>query len=298
MERFTSLSGYGFDEKGSFLRLDHHENGTIEREHFYLVNQSFTLKKELGRYCTGQFDLKTLKNDACPSAAELLSPKANVCFDCFDFIGFNPAFYHLEQHQISPQQRGYNQTKHIVYLAYFAPGLIKVGISSEARKEHRWKEQGARRVAHIYTVENAYEARHIEEKISTKLKLPEVVLGKKKRDVLTIRLDENAVQSELSGLMNQIDELFSNKVNRDDVYNMDQFFNPSSVTLSATIIDVSEHSEGKISGKCLGLYGDLVLFENNGQQFMCSLRKLISYKVSFSEQVEKMDFEPQQTSLF
>lgn len=298
MGPFIALSGYGFDEKGSFLRLDHHRNGVIEREHFYLLNQSFTLKKELGRYCTGQFDLKTLKNDVCPNAAELLSPKANVCFDCFDFIGFNPAFYHLEQHQISPQQRGYNQTKHIVYLAYFAPGLIKVGISSEARKEHRWKEQGARFVAHIYTVENAYEARHIEEKISTTLKLPEVIVGKKKRDVLTIQLDEKAVLSELIRLMNQIDELFTEKVNRERLFNMDVFFNPSGVSLSTTIIDVSEHPEGKISGTCLGLYGDLVLFENGGQQFMCSLKKLISYKVSFSNQLEKMEFEPQQTSLF
>ncbi|NVK63334.1 MAG: DUF2797 domain-containing protein [Flavobacteriales bacterium] len=298
MSEFTSLSGYGFDHRGAFLRLDHHENNAIQREHFYLVNQSFTLKKELGRYCTGQFDLKTLEDDVCPNAAELLSPKANVCFDCFDFIGFNPAFYHLEQHQISPQQRAYNQTNHVVYLAYFAPGLVKVGISSEARKEHRWKEQGARWVAHIYTVENAYEARHIEEKISSKLKLPEVILGKKKRDLLTVQLHENEVKSEFFELMNQIDGLFEHKVNRERIFDMEAFYNPDRVPLATTIIDVSEHSEGKISGKCIGLYGDLVVFENKGQQFMCSLKKLISYKVSFSEEEEKVDFEPQQISLF
>jgi len=298
MSQFTSLSGYGFDHRGAFLRLDHHVNNAIQREHFYLVNQSFTLKKELGRYCTGQFDLKTLENDVCPNAAELLSPKANVCFDCFDFIGFNPAFYHLEQHQISPQQRAYNQTKHVVYLAFFAPGLVKVGISSEARKEHRWKEQGARWVAHIYTVENAYEARHIEEKISSKLKLPEVILGKKKRDVLTIQLNESEVKSEFFDLMNQIDGLFEHRVNCERIFDMDVFYNPDRVSLATTIIDVSEHSGGKISGKCIGLYGDLVVFENNGQQFMCSLKKLVSYKVSFSNSIERMDFEPQQISLF
>lgn len=298
MGEFITLSGYGFDDRGSFLRLDHHENGGVEREHFYLVGQSFTLKKELGRYCTGQFDLKTLENDVCPNAAELLSPKANVCFDCFDFIGFNPAFYHLEQHQISPQQRAYNQTKHIVYLAFFAPGLVKVGISSEDRKEHRWKEQGARWIAHIYTVENAYEARHIEEKISSQLKLPEVILGKKKRDILTVTIDEGGVRAEFSALMDQIDPLFQTKANRERIYDMDVFYNPNGVQLATTIIDVSEHSEGKISGKCIGLYGDLVVFENNGQQFMCSLKKLVSYKVSFSNSIERMDFEPQQISLF
>ncbi len=298
MAKFTSLSGYGFDSSGSFLRLDHHENGSISRELFYLVGRTFTLKKELGRFCTGQFDLKTLENDVCPNAAELLSPKANVCFDCFDFIGFNPAFYHLEQHQISSQQRAYNQTKHIVYLAFFAPGLIKVGISSNDRKEHRWKEQGARFIAHIFTVPNAYEARHIEEKISSKLKLPEVVLGKKKRGLLSAKLDFNSAKAEFYSLMNQIDSVLPNKSNRERIYDMEAYYNPENIRLMSTIIDVSEHTDGKISGKCLGLFGDIVLFENEGQQFMCSLKKLISYKVIFSEDEEKVDFEPQQISMF
>ncbi|MFK7786247.1 MAG: DUF2797 domain-containing protein [Crocinitomicaceae bacterium] len=298
MNTFTSLSGYGFDAKGAFLRFDHHVNGVINRELFYLIDKTFTIKRQIGRYCTGQFDLKTLENDVCPNAAELLSPKANVCFDCFEFIGFNPAFYHLQQHQISPQQRAYNQTRHIVYLAYFAPGLIKVGISSNDRKEHRWKEQGARFIAHIYTVPNAYEARHIEEKISTVLKLPEVVLGKKKRSLLNLRLDFSAAKKELFTLMNQIDSTLPNKCNRERIIDMEQFYNPSRTVLSSTIIDVSEHVDGKISGKCFALYGDIVLFENNGQRFMCSLKKLISHKVMFTIGEEKVDFEPQQISLF
>ena len=298
MSKFTALSGYGFDQSGSFIQLDQHGNRSVDRELFYLVGKSFTLKKELGRYCTGQFDLKTLENDVCPNAAELLSPKANNCYDCFESIGFNPAFYHLEQHQISPQQRAYNQTKHIVYLAYFAPGLIKVGISSNDRKEHRWKEQGARFIAHIYTVPNAYEARHIEEKISSKLKLPEVVLGRKKRILLNEKLDFNAVRSDFSSLMDQIDSVLPIPANRERVYDMEGYFNPNGIQLASTIIDVSEHSDGKISGKCIGLYGDIVLFENAGQQFMFSLKKMISYQVSLSDRVEGMDFEPQQISMF
>lgn len=298
MRKFTALSGYGFDQSGSFLQLDHHENGSIERELFYLIGKSFTLKRQLGRHCTGQFDLKTFESDVCPNAAELLSPKATVCFDCFDFIGFNPAFYHLEQHQISAQQRAYNQTEHIVYLAYFAPGLIKVGISSSARKEHRWKEQGARFVAHIYTVPNAYQARFIEEKISSKLNLPEVVIGKKKRGLLNVQLDLYHAKNEFSSIMDRIDVLIETPSNREQVYDLEAYFNPNGNKLATTIIDVSENQDVKISGKCLGLYGDLVLFENASQQFMFSLKKMISYEVLFSESVERMEFESQQISLF
>ncbi len=298
MSTFTVLSGYGFDQSGSFIQLDQHSTGSIDRKLFYLVGKSFTLKKEIGRYCTGLFDLKTLENDVCPNAAELLSPKANNCYDCFESIGFNPAFYHLEQHQISSQQRAYNQTEHIVYLAYFAPGLIKVGISSNKRKEHRWKEQGARFIAHIYTVANAYEARHIEEKISTKLELPEVVLGKKKRALLNTNLNFNSAQADFISLMDQIDSVIPTPTNRERVYNLEEFFNPNRTQLASTIIDVSEHADGKISGKCIGLYGDIVLFENANQQFMFSLKKMISYKILFSDRVEGMNFAPQQISMF
>lgn len=298
MAQFLSLSGYGFNEVGAFLRIDHHQNGKIDREIYYLEGKSFTLKSEFGRYCTGQFDLKTLTNDVCPNAAELLSPKANVCFDCFDFIGFNPAFYHLEQHQISPQQRAYNQTEHIVYLAYFAPGLIKVGISSSERKEHRWKEQGARVIAHIFTVPNAYEARHIEEMISKQLQLPEVVLGKKKRALLSMELNFEDAKADLNTVIDRIERQLALTVNRERIVEMETHYNPTGSKLSRTIIDVSEHPEGMISGKFIGLYGDILLVENGGQQFMCSLKKFISYRISMTDIEEKMNFEPQQISLF
>ena len=99
-------------------------------------------------------------------------------------------------------------------------------------------------------------------------------------------------------LIDQIDKVVPKKANREIIFSMEHYYNPGTVRLNSTIIDVSENTEGKISGKCLGLYGDIVLFENEGQQFMCSLKKLISYKVSFSKDVERMSFEPQQTSLF
>lgn len=298
MDKFTTLSGYGYNQEGSFLCFDHHENGTIKRELFHPIGRSFTVKRSLGRYCTGQFDLATLKSDVCPNAAELLSPKASVCFDCFDFIGFNPAFYHLEMHQISAQQRAYNQTRHVVYLAYFAPGLVKVGISSNDRKEHRWKEQGARFVAHIFTVENAYEARHLEERICSNLNIPEVVLGKKKRSLLTIELDFDMAKSEFETLYNQIDAILPVRCNRVRALDLEAHFNPYGINLGGTLIDVSDHADGKISGKCIALYGDILVFENDGRQFMCSLKKLISYKVAFTDKIESMDFEPQQISLF
>jgi hypothetical protein len=185
-----------------------------------------------------------------------------------------------------------------VYLAYFTDGLIKVGISSEKRKAVRWVEQGARVVAHILTCPNAYEARHNEEMISKALKLPEVVLGKKKRSILTYALDESGAKSALVDLIKRIQEKLSVTCHHDRIDSLDSSYNPNSIVLNNTIIDLSDEVEKKISGAFIGLYGDILVVENGSNQFMLSLKKIIGHRVEFTDRIEKVSFEPQQISLF
>ncbi|MFW5922194.1 MAG: DUF2797 domain-containing protein [Halodesulfurarchaeum sp.] len=52
--------------------------------------------------------------------------------------------------------------EHAIYLAAFEPSHFKVGVTRRWRLETRLTEQGARRAAHVRTVENGREARQIE----------------------------------------------------------------------------------------------------------------------------------------
>lgn len=296
MDEKVLLSGYHFDD-GPCLIFDR-ISGKVERFSMSLLGKNFSLKAHPERYCTGSFNLGTLEGSPCVNQTELESKANQSCYPCFELTGFNPSFYHMAKSEISPQQRAYNNTPHAVYLAYFTDGLIKVGISSEKRKEVRWVEQGARIVAHIMTCPNAYEARHNEETISKALKLPEVVLGKKKRTILAYSLDVSGARKVLNELISEIQERLSPMCHTDRFYTLDHVYNPRAASLNNTIIDLSDGDERKISGKFIGLYGDILVVENGQNQFMLALKKIIGHGIELADSIEDVDFDPQQISLF
>jgi len=298
MNRFSVLTGYGFDQNGPYIEVDWHSGHQIERKKRHLNGLTFSIRAFDDRYCTGSFDLESFSGSPCPDNSKIENSSNSSCYSCFDRTGFNPSFYHMAKSDISSQQRAYNNTAHAVYLAYFTEGLIKVGISSERRKEVRWVEQGARAVAHILSCENAYEARHNEELISKELKLPEVVLGKKKRSILTYEIDADKARNSLETLIGRIQEQLGLALHTDRIFLKDSVYNPDTVPLSQNIIDLSEEKEKKISGSFLALFGDILVVHNDGKQFMYSLKKIIGLKIEFSEGEEKLDFQPQQITLF
>ncbi len=298
MGSFNVFIGYGFDQNGPYLEVDEHNSQTIKRWNYILKNDAFTLEANAEKYCTGSFNLELLEGSPCQEQVKLENTTNSSCYTCFDKTGFNPSFYHMAKSDISPQQRAYNNTKHIVYLAYFTDGLIKVGISSDRRKEVRWVEQGARVVAHILTCENAYEARYNEELISKQLKLPEVVLGKKKRSILRYRLDENSARGSLNDLISTIQSDLEIPLHTNRIYNLELTYNPKSILLHQTIIDLSEETQKRISGTFVGLYGDILVVENDHKQFMYSLKKMIGHHVEIADGQEKNNFQPQQITLF
>lgn len=59
--------------------------------------------------------------------------------------------------------------EHAIYLAAFAPDVVKVGVTKQWRLERRLEEQGADRAAHIRTVEDGRRARAIEAELAVDL---------------------------------------------------------------------------------------------------------------------------------
>ena len=120
--------------------IDVQVGDTISR--YPLLGHTLSLTFDLSvRYCTGWVDMAQHQAHPCPDNATVVD-RYEQCLVCRNKTGFNPAFYHAKT--ISKQQETLNQNPHFVYLAYFAPELIKVGISQEARGIRRILEQGAR----------------------------------------------------------------------------------------------------------------------------------------------------------
>ena len=111
----------------------------------------------------GWVDFDNHCSQVCPDGATV-DEKYENCLKCRNRTGFNPAFYHADS--VSAQQEKINQQPHFVYLAYFAPGVIKVGISQEERGIRRLLEQGARLAVKLETFASALIARQYEAKIA------------------------------------------------------------------------------------------------------------------------------------
>jgi hypothetical protein len=77
--------------------------------------------------------------------------------------------------------------EHAIYLAAFEPETYKVGVTRSWRLETRLAEQGARRGAHIRTVENGRIARQIEAELAADV--PDRVTVQRKMEGLGTPLD-------------------------------------------------------------------------------------------------------------
>ena len=94
-------------------------------------------------------------------------------------------------------QRRRNRLPHIVYLASFGAGALKVGMTLEARGLSRLLEQGARLGAVIARCEDADRARELEEYVARQHDVAESVRSSRKRQLLGAPLAEAAARAEL-----------------------------------------------------------------------------------------------------
>ena len=214
------------------------------------------------------------------------------------YNGFNPAFYHVSNSEISEKQRTYNFEPHIVYLAYFSDNFIKVGITHQDRQFDRWLEQGARFAVVIFRCDNAYEARDYENKTSTLLKLPEVIRTDVKLGLLYQKIDSNDVQKRLYQIIDNIEKSINTSCLREEVTDLNHIHNPENIEINKDIIDISKLKPLVISGKAIALFGSILVLENSPLQYMVSLKKVIGHKINLSSKIQTINFEPKQVKLF
>jgi len=291
------LSGYGFNADGPYLVIDEIDVKLATRVHRNIIGRDFTIRPLSSRFCIGSYDLKTFHAIPCPHISSMTHKKGNVCFDCSKSNSFNPSFYNVPVSSLSLKQQEYNLRPHHVYLALFDEHHIKVGISQKNRILTRWLEQGARVATVIFECDNAYLAREIEEKISKELRLAETLRNDQKRQYLKHHTDFEKASAILNGLIPKISALFEQQITRQAPTRLDEYYLQNN-SIHTNIIDISNELPESISGRGIGLIGDTLIVENEHQQFMFSLKKIIGQQISLENLVVKQHFAPTQISLF
>lgn len=268
------LAGHGSNERGPYLVVDDLDRVPWQRQLIFVRERTFTLARCDERHCVGRHDLETGRAGPCPERASL-GATFEQCSGCFVATGFNPAFYNAPR--ISEQQRRRNLEPHVVYLVSFGVGTLKVGMTHAPRRLARLLEQGARLGAVVATLPNADLARELEASIAASFGVSEVVRAARKRQLLTVPLSLSAARQELADTLARIaachPEADPAPILELDPYHFGSEPVPSSLT------DLSETEPHAISGRCLGMIGDVLVMVQGGQRYMLSVGESVGHRI-------------------
>lgn len=285
------LSSMGFDRQDRpFISLQHKD--TFIDLHPIGKTLSLTFATDV-RHCIGWGDIATGERFVCPDTA-LVEPKYEQCQACQKRTGFNPAFYHASS--VSKQQEERNLKPHILYLAYFAPDLIKVGISLASRGNARLLEQGARSALILDTFPSAHIARQYEARIAAMPGFAETVLLRKKIDLLSTVHSADHATTHLLSKRSELEALLNLKLTKNTPLHLDTSYFPGSLPLLSDAYNSSEHQ--RISGNVIGALGSLLFCGQQETPLFLPIKKYIGYQVTLSHSETRIDLPARQISLF
>lgn len=288
------FSGLGYSAEGPYLQVNDLE-GKVQMR-LPVLGRTFSMRVLPQRYCIGAFDLKTYESRACEMAMELPPSseyKDDMCPACREATGFNPAFYNAEN--ISPQQRAYNLTPHFVYMAYFSPAHLKVGISSETRGIERLLEQGARVAGILKRYPNADEARALEAQLCGQEGILETMRVGTKNKLLSEAFDpQAAIDCVLATCRKHGIEPEGGVLDLTPYYF-------GEVEQVPDLLQVPEGAPTDVcGGRCVGMVGGTLAFEQQGNVFVMPVKDWESHavEITLGECLCEYEYQPQQVSLF
>lgn len=282
---------YGYHGDGLIPHLTLHQTGVDSFTHLAPRHQDLTLSFDTAaRFCTGWHDLATSESFPCPDAATLPA-QFSQCRHCQNKTGFNPAFYNTQN--VSPQQQARNATPHLLYLAHFAPGVVKAGISWAERGIRRLLDQGARSALIIKTYPTATVARQYEAKIASLPGIAETLQVKIKHKLMAAPYDPAAGAAELLATRNKVAQAFNITPDNNKPLYLDSYYLKDAALDQPIILH-----DPTISGRCVGMIGSTLLMEQDGQQFGLCLHDLTGYPLTITQTIQANTFAPQQASLF
>ena len=284
------LSYTGFDAYGNHFIDAETESGIARHA---ILDRELSLQFDLSkRYCTGWVDFDQMKQKPCSDHA-IVDSKYDQCVKCRNLTGFNPAFYNATT--VSKQQEAINQRPHFVYLVYFSPGLIKVGISQESRGIRRILEQGARLAIKLETFPSALVARQYEANIAKLSGIIEHVTSSKKLAALKTPLDESAATAELMATKDRIETIISVKFSSAELITTSRYFKSDNLDLELLSIIKDQPF---LIGKTRAIIGSTIIIEHDDRLLAYNLKDFIGYHASPADNSTSIELPSEQMMLF
>jgi len=284
------LSYASFDaENRPFLEWQ--VDGKIERGD--VVGQELSLAFDVStKYCTGWVDFDNHCSQACPDGATV-DEKYENCLKCRNRTGFNPAFYHADS--VSAQQEKINQNPHFLYLAYFSPEVIKVGISQEARGIRRLLEQGARLALKLETFASALIARQYEAKIASLSGIMETVAASKKLGLIKQPLNAAVAEQALADALVRIQQKLGLDFPDRTLITCEEYFHTDGRDFSS-VIDMTGNTV--LTGTVVSVIGSVLITEYDGQLLAYNVKRFIGHRAHKITGGIELELPSEQLALF
>ena len=271
--------------------IDCQIDGEIKRRE--LFGQDLSLEFDfLTKYCTGWVDFENHCSQICPDSATV-DGKYENCLKCRDRTGFNPAFYNADS--VSAQQEKINQNPHFVYLAYFAPGVIKVGISQEERGIRRLLEQGARLALKLETFSSALIARQYEAKIARLDGIVETMPIHKKLELVKQPFNRADGEKKLQQKLLEIEQKIGVSFLRSELIPCEDYFHTDGVDLTRVVL---MKDQNQLAGRVRSIIGPILITDYDGQLLAYNVKKFIGYQAQTVEGAIDIEIPSTQLALF
>jgi len=153
--------------------------------------------------------------------------------------------------------------EHTVYLAFFAPDIVKVGVTRSNRLNDRLREQGADRGAVLATFPDGERARQEEQYISQNI--PSIV----------------STESKLAGLNRKPNLRLWQKVIKSFGVSSDIALDYFTEPLWMSPLPLKAHTGTTITGEVVGLKGPVMVLEKFNTLYAINCHSLLGYDVSF-----------------
>jgi len=258
-----------------------------------LFGQDLSLEFDFStKYCTGWVDFENHCSQICPDSATV-DGKYENCLKCRNRTGFNPAFYNADS--VSAQQEKINQNPHFVYLAYFAPGVIKVGISQEERGIRRLLEQGARLALKLETFSSALIARQYEAKIARLDGIVETMPIHKKLELIKQPFERATGEEKLQQKLLEIEQKIGVSFPRSELILCEDYFHTTGVDLTRVVL---MKDQNQLAGRVRSIIGPILIADYDGQLLAYNLKKFIGYQAQTIDGAIDIEIPSTQLALF
>ena len=271
--------------------IDCQVGSEIERRK--LLGQDLSLEFDFStKYCTGWVDFDNHCSQVCPDSATV-DDKYENCLKCRDRTGFNPAFYNADS--VSAQQEKINQNPHFVYLAYFAPEVIKVGISQEERGIRRLLEQGARLALKLETFSSALIARQYEAKIARLDGIVETMPIHKKLELIKQPFERATGEKKLQQKLLEIEQKIGVSFPKSEPIPCEDYFHTAGVDLTRVVL---MKDQSQLAGRVRSIIGPILIADYDGQLLAYNVKKFIGYRAHKITGDIELELPSEQLTLF